>query len=508
MKPDPNVSAEITLALNTPQKIRSTTEAQNNLDNSLIRSVAWSGAAKWSSQILNWAATLIIARILTPYDYGLVSLASVYLGVLTLVTEFGLGSSVVVIKGLSGTQVAELNSLSVLMGVAGFLVSCAIAVPLGHFFNSPQLPLVVVVMSLGFIISSFQTIPNALLQRELRFKLLSLIGGANAATLAIVMVVFAFLGFGYWTLVLGALFGTTLSTILTLALQRHTFALPRLNSVGPAIRFSWQVLISRLAWYAYSNADFVVAGRLLSAEALGNYTLAWNLANAPLEKVTSLVGSVTPAFYSAVRENLTELHRYLLRPTEAISLITFPVMIGLALVTNDAVLVLLGPKWIAAIPALRLLAIYACIRSIMPLPAQVLMVIGDARFVMWNGIVSTIILPVAFVCGSHWGITGIAAAWAVAYPVNALPIYWRLRQRISLSNADVLRALAPATTSAAFMAIVVMLAKLLFPQSGHPLRLAIQVAAGIVSYSLSLFLWHRNRVVVFWSGLSRLRGEG
>jgi teichuronic acid exporter len=487
----------------------SPTEAElQRLDVSLVRGVAWTGASKWSSQVLAWASTIVVARILTPDDYGLVSMATVYLGVLTLVSEFGLGSAVVTLRDLTEEQVAQLNGLSVCLGLIGFAISCAVAVPLGRFFGSPGLPRVIVVMSMGFIATSFQSIPSSLLQKELRFRLLSVIEAIRCVALSGAVVLFALLGLRYWTLVFGALLSSILGTLLTLAKRRHRLALPRSSSLKYAIRFSRQVLVGRLAWYGYSNADFVVAGRMLGLSALGTYTVAWNLANAPLEKITSLVGSVTPAYYSAVQEDPGALRRYLLKPTEAISLIMFPVMVGMAFVSRDAVLSVLGQKWQGAIAPLQLLALYACVRSIMPLIAQVLMVTGDSGFIMWNGIISAVALPIAFLFGSHWGPQGIAAAWVVAYPINAIPLYLRASRRISLSITELWHALLPATHGTLLMALVVLVVQMLL--SGHftmVTRLVIQILSGAIVYIAVVLLFHRDRLSMFRRGIGLLAGK-
>src|SRR3989442_11978043 len=89
------------------------------LDRSLVHGIAWTSGAKWAGQLLTWASTLIVARLLTPEDYGLVGMASVYLGLITLVSEFGLGAAVITLRALSEEQVAQLNGLSVLFGAGG-----------------------------------------------------------------------------------------------------------------------------------------------------------------------------------------------------------------------------------------------------------------------------------------------------------------------------------------------------------------------------------------------------
>ena len=247
---------------------------------------------------------------------------------------------------------------------------------------------------------------------------------------------------------------------------------------------------------------------MLGQTVLGTYTVAWNLANSPLEKITTLVGGVTPAYYSAVQEDRGALRRYLLKPTEAISLIMFPVMVGMALVSRDVVLSVLGQKWQGAIAPLQLLAFYVCVRSIMPLIAQVLMVTGDSGFVMWNGIISAVALPIAFLIGSHWGPQGIAAAWVVAYPINAVPLYLRASRRISLSIAEFWHVLLPATQGTLLMALVVLVVQVLL--SGHftmVTRLAIQVLTGAIAYIAVVLLFHHDRLSMFRRGIGLLAGK-
>src|SRR3989454_294659 len=170
-----------------------------SLDRSLLYGVAWTAAAKWVSQALSWISWLIVARLLSPEDYGLLGMAAIYLGLITLLSEFGLGTAVLAVRELNVEQINQLNSLAVVLGLASLLASCVVAIPLGRFFHAPQLPLVVVAMSATFVITSFKTVPLALLQRDLRFKALAFIDLSQALVLAISMVGFAVAGFRYWT---------------------------------------------------------------------------------------------------------------------------------------------------------------------------------------------------------------------------------------------------------------------------------------------------------------------
>jgi teichuronic acid exporter len=476
------------------------------LDGALVHGIAWTGGIRWTSQILTWVATLVVARLLSPEDYGLVGMATVYLGLVTLLSEFGIGATIVMLRDLTSEQVAQINTLALLFGLTGFLISCAAAVPLGWFFREPQLPPVIVVLSLAFVISAVRTVPYSLLQRELRFKRLALMDGGQAILSACTMMLLAFLGLRYWTLVIGGLLSTTVSTAIVVAHRPQRFAWPRLHAMRHAISFSWYLLVDRLAWYTYSNSDFLVAGKVLGRAALGAYGFAFTLASVPTEKVTALVANVTTSVFSAVQKDPVALRRYLLTITEGIALITMPATFGLALIAHDFVLAALGPKWLAIIGPLQLLAINEAVRSLTPLLPQVLFVTGDARFVMRTSLVGAVLLPLAFYIGSRWGITGIAAGWLIANPIGIIPQYRRIFRKLDLSAGDYLRALRPAFTGVAFMGLAIWtLARILPADWPLGLRVVLQVLTGALAYLAGLAALHRARLREFFDTLKLLR---
>jgi PST family polysaccharide transporter len=285
-----------------------------------------------------------------------------------------------------------------------------------------------------------------------------------------------------------------------LHLRRAPFAWPRLKSLKPAMLLSSDVLVSRLCWYAYSNADFLVAGRVLGKAALGFYEFGWTLANLPAEKVTALIGQVTPGFFSAVQTDFATMRRYLLGITEGIALITFPISLGLVLVAKDFVLVVLGSKWEGSIAPLQLLAAYAGFRSLTPLLPQVLTSIKDSRFVLWNTVASVLLMPASFyIGGSLWGTVGLAMVWVLVYPVIASMLYWRVFRKIEMSPRAYVVALWPGLSGTALMsAVVLALGWFSGPGWSPAFRLATEIGAGLITYGLACLLLHRERFKLFY----------
>jgi O-antigen/teichoic acid export membrane protein len=477
----------------------------DSLDRSMAHAVAWGAAARWASQIVSWASTIVVARLLTPYDYGLVGMAGLYLQLALLISQAGIGDAIIALRDLTHRQIAELNTISLIMGVGLAGLSCALAPLVARFFSAPPLAAVITVSSVGYLIYAFQVVPKALLQKELRFKLLAAIETVRAFSQVISTVLFAWLKFRYWSLVFGAIVSSIAASFLTYYWRRHEFATPSFANLRRELRFSRDALLSRVASYVYDNADFGVAGRVLGEAALGNYTVAWTISAAPIDKIGSLVTGVTPAFFSAVQADKAELSRYFLRLTEVVSFVTVPASIGIALVADYLVPVVLGPRWHGVIGPLRLLGIFVAVRSVATILPNLLTAVGHVGFVMRATVGAAITMPIAFLIGSRWGTSGIAAAWVVAYPLIMMPMYYKALSITGLSVKEHISVVMPAVSASAIMVVVLIVTRLMLTPGAHSLiDLALLVIIGVLSYAGALFAFHRDRVSALLGTIRRM----
>ncbi len=471
----------------------------HDLDRSAVRGIAWTGAAKWGTQVLSWLSTLVVARILTPADYGIAGMAMVYVGLVQLVNEFGLGPAVVQGRDLTPRQLASLNTLSVGLGTIFCALSVALSGPVAWFFGEPAIGSVILVLSSTFFVSGFQVLPRAVLTREMRFRGLALADALEAVVRTATALTLALLGFGYWALVLAGVTGRLANTVTLSILRPCPFAVPRpWRSIAAPVRFGWHVVAGSLAWYTYSNADVTIVGRTLGAASLGAYTLAWSLASVPLERVVELFGRVAPALFSAVQNQREALQRYVLRLTEIVSLVTFPAGAGLALVAPDLVAVLLGPRWESAVGPLRLLAIAAGLRAVGPLLNQVLVARGRPDLTMWATVwTAAILAPLFYVC-SRWGVTGVAAVWVIAYPCTMFGLTARYAlASCGLTMRQYLGALWPAARATAVMSCAVFLVGTQMEGAGGLVRLPAVVGAGALAYASCLLLLNKAELVAY-----------
>ena len=474
----------------------------------LASAIAWTAGGKWISQIFAWASTLIVVRVLSPSDFGLLGLAATYLGLIELISEFGIGTAVITLRDLTARQVSQLNTVAILLGLIGTAVSCGLASPIAAFFHAPELRTLLPVMAVTFLITAFKSVPYALLQKDLRFSTISRLDAAQALLQAIGNAVLVLAGLRYWAIAISGLFSALIGTCLFVRRRPVRIERPAFGLVYSSIVFSWRVLVSRLSWYLYSNADFVAAGRLLGKVALGSYTVAWNFANLPGEKIVSLVTSVTPTFFASVQHDKAALRHRLTSLTELLAVVMFPVVSGFALVAPLAIPLACGPQWHAAIIPMQLLAIYTFLRSVVTLLPQVINVVGETRFGMWNSLATLALLPGSFVIASRWGVVGIASVWVLVYPIFTIPLYRRTLGKIDLPFRQYLDALKPSFVSTAVMAACVYLVSHYVPPSFPAVvRLSCEIATGFVVYPAALVSMFPSRVRHYRQSLRQLRAS-
>lgn len=496
----PGVDAETKASSTSPGS------ESESLDRALVRGIAWTGAVKWLSQLLSWVSTIVVARLLNPEDYGIVAMAGVIIGFIGLFNEFGLGAAVVALRHLTEEQIAGLHSLASLFGVIGFLLACLMAIPAGHIYDASDIPIVIMVMGVGFAFLGMRSVPSALLEREMRFKVLALLEGGQSLLNMATTVVLAWSGAGYWALILGGVAGQIAATTAIWILRPLTYAWPSIDSMKEALQFSLHVLVSRVSFYVAATSDVFIAGRVLGQSVVGMYSLAGTLAYLPIEKVTALLSRVMPSFYSVVQNDPAAMRRYLLLLTESLALIAWPMAVGMSLVSHDFVLVVLGEKWSGAIAALEILAFWAGVRSIFGLVGPLLYVTGNSQVAMLNGLLCAATYPIAFWVGSGWGVVGLAWSWVIVQPFAFIWPYLHVLRATELSFWRYLQALWPACTGVVFMAIAIKGIQEVV-QSDWPLlvRLGVEISGGAVVYICAVLVFHHQR---FLELLAVVRSKG
>jgi teichuronic acid exporter len=274
----------------------------------VISGLRWSAGAKLGGQLVSWASTIVVMRLLNPNDYGLMAMAWVFIFFCRLLNELGLGSAVVQAKELSEHQLRQVFGLVILFNVilTGLLIAASPAI--AWFFDEQRLVNMVIVLALQLPVMALAVVPEAVLVREMNFRAPAVVSVASDVTAAVIALALAFLGFGVWTLVLSNLAGVFTRTIgFNIAspyLKRPSF---RFTEFAAMAKFGGYVTANRILWYVYSKSDTFIVGKMMGKTLLGYYSVALELASLPLAKVGSIVNQVALPAYSRIQDDRTKV---------------------------------------------------------------------------------------------------------------------------------------------------------------------------------------------------------
>lgn len=458
----------------------------------LAGGMAWIGGFRWSAQVLSWVATLVVIRLLAPEDYGIAGLATAFIGVAAILSELGLGTAVVALPSVSPAQAAQMNTAAVGAGI-GFASLISLAAPFAAgFFGEPALRLVLPVLSLSFILEGVRTVPVALLARRLAYRTTAAMDFARALTTTGSVLLLAVLGWGYWALILGNVAGGVFVALWVLARHRVPLARPKMADLAVPITFAKHIVAGRALWQVYRTADMLIVGRLLGTVSLGFYSVAWNVASLPGEKLGNVITAATAPFFAAVQHDRERLRHYFLKVTGVMAMVLFPVLFGFLVVADLAVPVVLGEKWLPTVPLIQVLVANAALTSVTLLLPQILNVTGHTRTAMLAGVVCVVVLLPAFAVGALLsGTLGVAMAWLVTFPlITWLPLKAVL-VALNLKLVEYLQEFRPAVEGS--MAILVAASATRWAVADAPgglVEMILTILAGIVAFGLVLRIRH------------------
>jgi PST family polysaccharide transporter len=438
----------------------------------------------------------MVARLLSPADFGVVAGAATFTGIVALVAEFGLGSAIVARPYVSATEQAQLLGASILGGLAALLTCTLLSVPVALALGLTELRGLLPVIGCTLALAPVNSVFLSVMRREMAFAALARIEMTKAMAHAAFSLAFSALGFAYWALVLSELSATVLMAALLYHRTRIRPAWPRRAELGDWYIFSRDLVVSRAAWYAYSNADFAVVGRRFGAAVLGDYSMAFTLVSMPVDKLATLLHSVAPTVLARLQEDTVELKRYVLLLFELMAVLVLPLSIGLCLTIHEVVLVVLGSKWERAVPLVQAMSLLAVAKSFSPLAALVLVSTGNSAEPRRQALLGLAVMPLAFVVGSVWGALGVAAAWTLVYPILSFYQLRRALTTVGVRFSDVLHAIRPALYGTVVMTVAVVSLHLTPLSSTLPASvwLAVLVLSGAAAYLATLLSLAKDRV--------------
>ena len=450
-------------------------------------------ASRLAGVLLTLASTAVLARLLTPQDFGVLAMLMSITAFVSVFKDFGL-SSAAIQKGdrLTAPQASYLFWLNVAAGMGLTILLIALAPFVGWLVDEPALVPATTLMSRSFLLTSLGNQHAAALQSKLMFhrKAIADIAGA-VASFATVMVL-ALEGYSFWSLVWGTVAGSAVTTLLLIALSPLQLTRPeRGKSLGQLLHFGGHVTAFEFINYFHRNLDNILIGKVWGAEALGIYSRAYQLMMFPINNLRTPIGTVAFPAMSKLHGEPEKYRTYYLKVSFLLALSSMPLVAFLAVAADQVIGLLLGARWQGAVPIFQALALAAFIQPVASLRGLVILSSGRSRDYLLLGIVNTIVVCAAFVVGLRWGPFGIAIAYCLATYVLLYPTMMLSFRSTSIGMGDVWTSIRqPALTSLAAALVVFVLVR---PSSTEdvPIALALGIkAAGFGAvWLLSNALW-------------------
>lgn len=466
-----------------------------NLRSQALSGFRWTASVRLLSQVITWAITIVVIRLLSPADYGLLAMATVFIELLFMLSEFGLGPALVQKTNLDERTLRQTFGVVLLINLTLSTVLIVLAPLIGAFFAEPRVVLVVQVLALQFVISAFSVIPNVLLQRRMEFRNRSLMDLTGAVIASLTTLAMAFAGAGVWALVVGSMVGqiwrTVVVNFLAPYLHRPELSLKGMRSL---LTFGGNLTATGLFGTFFNQIDVIICAKILGNDVLGFYSVGVQLASMPSQKIAGLVNQVAFPTFSRMQHDVRKVGENVLLGIRLLSFFAFPVMWGVSSIAPEIVAVVLGEKWMPAVVPLQVLALIIPLRIAGGFVAVATQGMGRADIVLRNTIWAAVTAPPLLFVGAYMGgLNGLTLVWLLLSPSLFLLNMKRCAPAIGLRATQIYSALLPATAAGVMMYATVLMARFILGNwySGA-LRMGALIVVGAVTYCMVSFLLNRK----------------
>ncbi len=380
----------------------------SSLKNKTAKGFLWSAAERFSAQGLQFLMGIILARLLTPADYGLVGMLAIFLAISQTFVDGGFADALIQKKDRTEVDYSTIFFFNIGIGIVFYFILFLIAPFIADFYNTPKLTLLTKVISLNIIINSFALVQRAKLTIELDFKTQTKASFTSIFVAGCIGILMAYKGYGVWALVIQVLIRNGLNTIILWLVSKW---LPQFvfskDSFIKLFYFGSRLLAARLIDTAFDNIYLIVIGKLFSARNLGYYTRAQQFQRFPSQNLSSIIQRVSFPVLSSIQDEEERLSRVFRSLIKLSIFIVFPLMIGLIVVAEPLIRLILTEKWLPLVPILQLLSITGMLYPVHSINLDILNVKGRSDLFLKLEIVKKVLIVVVILITFSFGLKAL-----------------------------------------------------------------------------------------------------
>ena len=470
-------------------------ETHEELGTTAARAVVWNYISFASGKVLVIVTMAVLARLLTPADFGVVGYTTLVIAYLGVLMDLGFGAALIQRRHQVAEAAETVYAVNLILG-AVLTAATILGAPLvADFFREPLVTPLLRVLGFTFMLEALGSVPLVLLKRDLAFRRKLIPDVGRSLVKGAVSIGAAVAGFGVWALVWGQLAGVMASVVLAWAVigsRPH----PRIHraQLRSLTKFGAPLIVTDIQYAIWANLDYVVVGRLLGDSALGVYTLAYRLPELLVQSVWRVLGNAIFPVFSTIQERADLLRRGYLATIRYTQTIVVPLCIGLFLTAEQSVQTLFGSQWAEAVPVLRVMAVFSLIGSIGVNAGDVYKALGRTGVLARLATLELIVLVPALLIGARHGIVGVAWAHAIVAAADTSIRLAVANRMVDTTFGDVWRQVAPSLGAGAWMAAAVI--PVMWATGSATPAITLLAAAGAGSAVYALALWRIDPAVV------------
>ena len=461
-----------------------------------IHGIFWNYASFALGKGLVLVTTAVLARLLTPEEFGLVAFATIAIDYLAILKDLGLGAALIQRRQNIDEAANTVFTMNLLLGAGLTLITFVMAPLVAAFFQEPLVTPMLRWLGFSFVLTALGSVHIVRLQRELEFRRKLVPDLGRSIVKGVVSIGLALTGFGVWALIVGQIAGVVIGVILAWIVFPWR---PRLTiNFGLAsglLRYGLALVGVDALNIATDNLDYIIIGRVFGNTALGIYTLAFRLPELlVLNPLWVMAGAVFPA-YATLQEHPETLRRGFLATVRFVEILCVPLSLGLMLVADPLVRVIFGEQWLAAIPIVRILALFVLIRSISFNAGDVYKAVGRSDILVKLELLNMVVLVPLLLFGSNFGLIGVAIGHVLASVVRMVADLIVASRFIKVSVADILLELKPSFLGGAALTLLVFSGLYLTVEAAALVRLLVTIPLGAAGYLGVLWLLERETII-------------
>ncbi len=459
----------------------------DNLRNKTISGFKWSFIDNVGKLGGQFVVGIILTRLLTPADFGLVGMITIFIVIGQALTNSGFGQALIQKKDADEIDFSTVFYFNILSSIFIYLVIYAATPLIAKFFHEPKLIPLVKVICLVFIVNAFGLIQSVHLEKKLEFKAPSVIGIISVFLAGVISIIMAFNGFGVWALVANTVLRGFFNSVLYWKISSWR-PLPKFSFVSLKGLFSYgsKILVAGLVQAVFQNIYYLVIGRLFQPERLGYFTRATQFKDMPVNTIAVVVQKVTYPVFSTIQDDDPKIIRGYTQALRLLAAIALPLMVGIFITCRPLIDIVLGDKWLPVVPYLQIMSLYSWIYVVYTINNQIITIKGRSDYYLHIQIIDKLLIAISILLTYKHGITAMIYGHMVATILTYLVGSIYLKKVISTTILYQLKNILPFFVAAVLMLISSIPLSLYV--SSKLIYLLSSASVGMAVYMLTLWI--------------------